>query len=250
MYFKTFIYHNEKTISEYLRMITNKDRVSKKSMSRKADFKTNVGVISAGVGITSESDFDYQPSFAEQYDLFEKNLESHKKEAYFDFSDSDSDPLTVPPGAIIKLGGRLEVPESFERLQLVSKFLPLIRKSDSFGSDVDGLDMEFMSNIFANDNFRIPAIVDCDNVCISAKLKFQYLKDGYEGLNDQLGSDVVCLCKVIRVHKEGEVIVFDPLKDFMQLNRAMRRQVSRNEQSQEIKFEAPLIEVEMLSMYY
>ena len=109
---------------------------------------------------------------------------------------------------------------------------------------------QFMSNIFANDNFRIPAIVDCDNVCISAKLKFQYLKDGYEGLNDQLGSDIVCLCKVIRVHKEGEVIVFDPLKDFMQFNRTMRRQVSRNEQSQEIKFEAPLIEVEMLSMYY
>ena len=103
MYFKTFIYHNEKTISEYSRMIAKKDRVAKKSMSHKADFKANVGVISAGVGIASESDFDYQPSFAEQYDLFEKNLESHKKEAYFDFSDSDSDPLTVPLGAIVKL---------------------------------------------------------------------------------------------------------------------------------------------------
>ena len=250
MYIKTFIYHNEKTISEYSRMIAKKDRVAKKSMSHKADFKANVGVISAGVGIASESDFDYQPSFAEQYDLFEKNLESHKKEAYFDFSDSDSDPLTVPLGAIVKLEGRLEVPESFEIFQLISKFFPLIRKSDSFGSDVDGLEMEFMSNIFANNNFRIPAIVDCDKVCISAKLKFQYLKDGYEGLNDQLGNDIVCLCKVIRVHNEGEVIVFDPLKDFMQLNRTVRRQVSRDGQLQEIKFEAPLIEVEMLSMYY
>lgn len=101
-------------------------------------------------------------------------------------------------------------------------------------------------------NFRDFIYLDTEKAgrC-AAKLNFDYIAEGdeleLEGLSDE---EVVFLCKAT-AHKSGEsVVVFDPLKDFMRINRAMRRSMNGAKELAPISAPGPVLKSDVVAIYH
>lgn len=58
------------------------------------------------------------------------------------------------------------------------------------------------------------------------------------------------LCKVVGIMKKDKVEIFNPLKDFIKLPRAVRREMDSNSQGMEpILVDGPVLKVEVIAMY-
>lgn len=77
------------------------------------------------------------------------------------------------------------------------------------------------------------------------------LFDDFERRLEALGGEeVVLLCKTT-AHKSGEsVVVFDPLKDFMRNNRAMRRSMKGTKELAPISVPCPVLKSDVLAIYH
>lgn len=64
------------------------------------------------------------------------------------------------------------------------------------------------------------------------------------------GKEVVLHCKAT-AHKSGEsVVVFDPLKDFMRINRAMRRSMKGTKELAPISVPGPVLKSDVVAIYH
>ena len=70
-------------------------------------------------------------------------------------------------------------------------------------------------------------------------------------LEDYADQDVYVLCKVVGIARKDSVEIFDPLKDFIKLPRAMRRQMSdgNNGGLERIIVDGPVLKVEIIAIY-
>ena len=87
---------------------------------------------------------------------------------------------------------------------------------------------------------------------ISGKLNAKYLLEDYAVLEDYAEQDVFILCKVVGVIRKTEVEIFDPLKDFIRLPRAMRRSLEKDASTaglEKIKIQGPVLKVEVIAIY-
>ena len=249
MIFRSFIYLDAEKLDEYLSIIGEVDKGRKTTKSHKVGFGANAGIASANVEFTSESDSYHQLGPAAQCKLFENALIKYANEEYFDNLTQDVDLLTVPPMAIVRTQGILEVPEVFDVYKMMEGYAPMMHQLGILESGLDNKETEFVLGLFKNANYDTPAIIDCEGTRISTKLKSQYIKGGYEALEDCLDDEITVLYKVTAVRTEGNVVIFDPMKDFIKLNRALRRSMERNEQTQPITAEAPIVKAEVLAIY-
>ena len=75
--------------------------------------------------------------------------------------------------------------------------------------------------------------------------------EDYTDLENYQDQDVTLLCKVEGcVHRE-KVVVYDPIKDFIRLNRAMRRSANLEgkEGLEPITVSGPVVKVEIVAIY-
>lgn len=250
MFFRSFIYLDVKKLDEYLSITGEVDKTRKTTKSRKVGFGANAGIASANVEFTSESDSSHQLGPAAQYKLFENALIEYANEGYFDNLTQDVDLLTVPPMTIVRTQGILGIPDAFDVYKMMEEYAPMMYQLGVLESSLNNKETKFVLGLFKNASYDTPAIIDCEGTRISIKLKSQYIEGGYEALEDCLDDEITVLYKVTAVRTEGDVVIFDPMKDFIKLNRTLRRNMERNEQTQPITTGAPIVKAEVLAIYH
>jgi len=252
--FRSFIYLDEDKLYTYKSSVD--ERMSpklkdiKKTRKKSADFSA----FGTGLGVSAEDtisgEFSANPDF--DYNEFEEKLEKIEGEDYFDFIvNSDAyDLTTVPAMKLVRFNGTFSIPESFDLVNLIEAFKPLLMGQIETKTDNE---QEALNSFLGNASADIPIIVDFDDIIVSGKLNAKNLYEDYTALEEYSDHDVNFLCKVVGISRRDHVEVFNPLKDFIRMNRTLRRSMDSSSSSniglEPIIVDGPVLKVEIVAIY-
>lgn len=250
--FRSFIYLDTDKLYSYKRQIEGINQVLPKTASQKKAKSLSAGIEGLGVNVETETSItgDFEKDVSFDYDRFELALENLDGDDYFDcVLNSEYDPQTVPPMKIFRISTGFSVPEEFDAVNLIDQFMPMLMGQIETKSDSE---QEALETFLGKASADIPIVVDYDDITISGKLNAKYLLEEYSALEDYVEQDVYVLCKVVGIIRKDCVEIFDPLKDFIRLPRAMRRQMEKKEKSsglEKISIQGPVLKVEIIAIY-
>ncbi len=250
--FRSFIYLDEEKMYTYKRQIEGKNTPQVKTITKKKSAGFNAGIKGAGVSGAMETDVtgEIEKDVSFDYDCFERALQELDGEDYFDtVINSDYDLTTVPPMKIVRVCNSFIIPEEFDAINLIDTFKPMLMEQVPVGSDSE---QEALENFLGTATADIPILIDYPDIVIASKLNIKFLHEEYALLEEYAEQDTYILCKVVGVVNKDSVEIFDPLKDFMRLPRAMRRQMEQSGQKdlfEKIKIEGPVLKVEIIAIY-
>ena len=216
----------------------------KKSKNASVEFKGLGGKV--GNETQVEGEYASDPSY--EYDRFEALLNDMSGDNYFDFVLNDFDPATLPAMSIMRINSSFTVPESFDMVNAIEKFKPMLMGQIDTNSTGE---QEALESILGKASADVPIISEFDDVAISGKLNAKYLMEDYAQLEEYSEQDVFILCKVVGLMQKENVEIFDPLKDFIRLPRAVRRQTNFGDTTglEKIYVEGPVLKVEIIAIY-
>ena len=249
--FRSFIYLDQEKMYSYLRQIDKEFAERPIEISSKKIRGATVGVskVSFNAGKEVEEKRDINTDCFNDYDRFEKDLETLEREQYFDFVlDPDCDLKTIPRMSIFRVSGQVEIPEEFDIYNMTLTFMPMLKDQiQAESNDESGLLSTFLENASAD----IPVLIEEENVTISGKLRSDNLRETYSELEEYSEQEVYVLCKVIGLMDKEQVEIFNPLKDFIKLPRAVRRKAddSQNSDFKNIVINGPVLKVEIIAIY-
>ena len=160
---------------------------------------------------------------------FEEILQ--QRDDYFDFAgDSQSTSIKdVRISSIIRVTGEIYVPEQFDMIHLIDEYKPYILNGiECNGTAERGL----LNAVFSNSKMRIPIFCElgseCDYWLGIGKVSPDNLLIDYNDLEDYEGKELTILAKLEsrKYYKDTPLPVFDIYKDFLGLNRALRKQIT------------------------
>ena len=250
--FRSFIYLDEDKLYAYKKLIDN-GIVHPSSISSKKTKSASAGTKNASVSYVNEEEtvIDVEKDPFGDYDRFELALAELEGEDFFDLvmNEDQYHLLSMPQMKIIKLMGTIEVPEEFDLLNLIESYKPLLIES-MIGNDADDGTL-FAKAVFSNTTADIPIVVDYGDVTVVGRLNTKWLCEDYTALEEYSEQEVVLLCKVIGINSRDRVTIFNPLKDFIKLNRAMRRSgtFESGQGFDPITVSGPVIKVEFIALY-
>lgn len=222
--FKTLIYCNLDKVIQYGELINNKRHIQIDSVEvtkgggAELLFPAIKGKID---GSTKMIGYVNNNNILFEYNQFEDSLKSID-DVYFDFVDCDDyDIKTIPVNSIIRFRSRLVIPEEFDMIQLIEEYKPILLQYNCDDMEEDA--RAFLKTALDKETINIPTIYEMDDTLLYSKLKGNFLIEEYSGFEDLDGEELTILARVI-THKTGKTIIYDPLKDFIKINRAMRRQ--------------------------
>lgn len=249
--FRSFVYLDEEKLYSYLKQI-DKDFVNRPmEVNTKRAKGGSIGLSSLNLtaGTETEEKRSYEKDVFNDYDRFEKDLEKLEASEYFDFVlNSGYDLKSLPKMCIIRFDGRFEIPEQFDMYSVAQAFMPLITSQIQTSSDDE---KEILEAFLGKASADIPFLVEDEDVVISGKLNTNNLFEAYSELEEYTEQDVFMLCKVIGVMNKEKVEVFNPLKDFIKLPRAVRRGMDEDSKKglESICVDGPVLKVEVIAMY-
>ena len=159
------------------------------------------------------------------------------------------DLTTIPSMKLLRICNSFEIPEAFDVVTLIDQFKPMLIGQIETKSTGE---QEALMSILENASADIPFVIEHDDITISGKLNTKFLCEDYASLEDYADQDVYMLCKVVGIVRKDLVEIFDPLKDFIRLPRAMRRQMSAAGNStglDKIIIGGPVLKVEVIAIY-
>ena len=250
--FRSFIYLDEDKLYTYKRQVAGKNTPQPKTVNQKKSAGFSADLRGFGVNGTAETNIDgeFEKDVSFDYDRFESDLRSLDGEDYFDcVLNPDYDITTVPAMKLVRICSGFEIPEEFDAVNLIERFMPLLMgqvETKSAG------EQEALEGMLGKASADIPFVIECDDVTIAGKLNAKYLHEEYASLEDYADQDVYMLCKVVGMVRKDEVEIFDPLKDFIRLPRAIRRQMAAEGNTmglETIVVEGPVVKVEVIAIY-
>lgn len=251
--FRSFIYVNTGKIYEYYSLLD--ETIKEKIVSMERSTTNKVGVLAKPIGIerskTEIMKSEISQYFLSDYNKFEKELEKLDGENYFDFDEyfEKYDISKMPRASIGKIQTNFYIPEEFDYIELIGIFKPLLMSSLNIKESEHDLYDAFLGEAKAD----IPIIIDFDNHKLCAKLDTRFLNEEYNQLDEYETEDVTILFKLNTYKSGSKITIFDPMKDFIKLNRAMRRsadiQSSYTEEIAPIIVDGSIIKVEILAIY-
>ena len=247
--FRSFIYLDQEKMYSYLRQIDvdyayQPVELSKKK-TRGGSFGTDVLGVNAGIEI--EEKREVTKDVIKDYDQFEKKLEELSGSEYFDLALDDYDINTVPRMSIVRVNGSFEIPEQFDMFSVAQKFMPLITSQIETSSDNE---RELMEAFLGKASADIPIVIEDEELTIASKLSMGSLEEEYAELEEYNEQEIYILCKVVGIIQKDKVEIFNPLKDFIKLPRAVRRGMDSGNQGMEpILVDGPVLKVEVIAIY-
>ena len=228
------IYYNKKKIDQYSTLITGRNVERKED---KAD--TLVNQVS-----------DYLLECSE----FEKILQ--QREDYIDFVEGKQD-ITITEvkmSSIIRVTGEIYVPEQFDMIHLIEEYKPQILSGIDCKDDGE---RELLNHVFNNSKMRIPIFCElgseCDYWLGIGKVSPENMLIEYNELEDYEGIELTIIAKIEsrKFFKDKPLPVFDIYKDFLGLNRALRKQITqdRSDEFASIDIEEDYLGLELLAIY-
>ena len=249
--FRSFIYLDEDKMYSYKRQISPNNGESPKK-KRTTSLAVNAGTKALGVSAKNETETETEISAdsAYDYDQFEAALSELEGDDYFDtVMNPDHDLTTVPPMKIIRICSRISIPEEFDLVNAIHPFLPFFVGQVETESKEEN---ELLHSVFDKAVADIPFLADDCDIAVAGKLAKKNLLEDLSSFEDYEGQEVYLLCKVVGLSRKDEVEIFDPLKDFVRLPRAIRRQMESNgrtEGLEKIKIPGPVLKVEVIAIY-
>ena len=250
--FRTFIYLDKDKLYAYKRLIEGGNEPHLKNVTKKksAGITADFGQIGLNVATETSVSGEYKRDVEFDYDRFETGLNNFDGEDYFDcVLNEDYDLTTIPSMKIIRILGGLIIPESFDVVTLFQQFMPLLIGQVPTTSEIEE---DALQTYLGNASADIPFIVECDDITVSGKLNAKNLMEDYTSLEEYEDQEVYLLCKVIGVSRKEKVEIFDPLKDFIKLPRAVRRGKNMNGETvglEKISVDGPVLKVEIIAIY-
>ena len=247
--FRSFIYLNEEKMYSYLRQIDKEFANQPIEVSKR---KTREGTIGNGLlgvnaGTETEEKRELVKDITKDYDRFEKKLDELDGTEYFDLVLKDYDLNTVPNMSIIRVNGSFEIPEQFDMFNLAQNFMPLLKSQIQTSSQDE---KELMETFLGNASADIPIVMESEDLIVSSKLSTSFLEEEYAQLEEYSEQEVYMLCKVVGKMQKNQVEIFNPLKDFIKLPRAVRRSMNSNSRELEpIIIDGPVLKVEVIALY-
>lgn len=249
MAFRTFLYLDSEKVAEYSSII---DAPTKRAASKRLlAGGVNFGVAKMSAEIESDLTELPETSPAVLYNAFESALQQRINDDYFDCTNGKVDMLTLPQMSIVRCEGQIEIPDSFDTLSMVSEFLPFLRSAGLVTLDSGQVTTEFALSFFEQTNADIPILIRGNDILIASKLKTSLLVGAdYRMLEDCEDEDFFVLFKVHSIAKKGSTAVFDPAKDFLKLNRALRRSMKSANELAPIIVNEPVLKAEIIAIYH
>lgn len=247
--FRTFIYLDQEKMYSYLSQIDDKYANQPLEISKKKTRGGSFGTDHLGVNVGTEIEEkrNFTKDLIKDYDRFEKKLEELGGREYFDLVLDDYDINTVPGMSIIRVNGSFEIPEQFDMYSIAQNFMPLITSQIETSSEDE---RELMEAFMGKASADIPIVIENEDITIAGKLNTCNLKEEYAELEDYNEQDVYILCKVVGKMQKEKVDIFNPLKDFIKLPRAVRRGMDSDNQGLEpILIDGPVLKVEVIAIY-
>lgn len=252
--FRSFIYMNEEKMYAYKSILENKASSKTKSFSRTK--RKTAGFSNAGlnIGVSDESTTvsELKGNLEFDYNKFEELLTQEEGESFFNFilNSEEYNLSSLPPMSLIQLRGYMEIPEKFDFFNVIEQFKPML--VNYISTDNTGTD-EALKTLFCNAKADVPVIIDIgdDHTMISGKLNTDFLCEDYGSLEEYSEQEVIFLCKVEGFINKSLVTIYNPARDFIKLNRTVRRaaNLEENDELQPIKVEGPVLKVEIIAIY-
>lgn len=178
------------------------------------------------------------------------------RDDYFDFVEGDSEVgiKDVRIASIIKVTGEIYVPESFDMVHLIDEYKTQILASVECKDDDE---RAILNAVFNSSKIKIPIFCElgeeCDYWLGIGKASQDNLLIDYNELEDLEGREVTIIAKIEtkKYYKDNPLKVFDIYKDFLGLNRALRKQIvnQKSEEYESIEIEEDYLGLELLAIY-
>lgn len=179
-----------------------------------------------------------------------------QRDDYIDFVDNDSN-ITIKDArisSIIRAPGEIYIPEQFDMIHLIEQYKSLLLSQAEYK---DAEERALINAIFNNSKIRIPVYcelgAECDFWMGIGKISPDDLLIDYNELEEQEGKTFTILAKLEarKYYKEKPLPVFNIYKDFLGLNRALRKQISssKKQEFENIDVEEDYLALEILAIY-
>lgn len=241
--FRSFVYINEDAVRRYVEQLPIGEG---KLTAKKVNLGAKAGPLKADAEFESAV---RRPSIPHLFDEFEAALKDRTDE-FFDFLTGDPDPSTLPQMSIVRFRGTAEVPEEFETLSMLIRYAPLFNALGSFGADAGDGSKELL-RLLAEGDVCAPLVMQGLGIPVFSKAEMACFAGGDISILEELESEeAVFLAKVLS-HCDGEqVVVYDPLRDWVNLGRSARRSIDRSAGLEEIELAGPIIKAELIAIYH
>lgn len=249
--FGNVIYYDKRKINEYKSIISGQRNLEVNEYEVCNDKGVQLGLKGFGADAKASKTFKakVQESLLLNCDEFEKMLEG--RDDFWDFTQSSEfDISTIRRGNIIKFEGFIAVPEKFDLTQTIDRFKPMILESlTNQGSDKS--EQEAMKLFFDTPNAKVPILIDFEEEIMCSKLVSDNMLIRYEELEEYDELEVTIIARITTNNMINKNKPFyDPLKDFLSLNRTMRRGMEgRTDGLYEIYAERDYRTIEVLAIY-
>ena len=248
--FGSIIYYDKNKIDEYKSIITGKKSVEVTEYQVTNDKGVNVDFKIFGADAKANKSYTAKIKESLLYDCseFEKMLEG--RDDYCDFSISDDyDIESVPRGYIVRIDATISIPENFDTMKIIDQFKPLLLSDMDTEEDENG---EYLKRIFNEAKAKkIPLLIDFDEYLLCSKIHEDNLLISYEDVEELEGIEVTILARCSSSHFIKKTKAFyDPLKDFLALNRTMRKSFEdRGKELSEIFADKDYKIIDILAIY-
>lgn len=249
--FGDVIYYNKNKIDEYSAVVKGQRNLHIEEYEVSNDKGIQMGLKPFGVDAKANKTYTakVQESLLYNCDEFEKMLDG--RDDFFDFTQSDDyDLTTMRRGTIIKFDGYIRVPEKFDYTQTIDRFKPLLLSSIINGS-MKQSEQAAVKSVLETTDKKIPIFIDLDEQLMCSKLISNNMLVKYEDMEEYEELEVTIIA---RITSNGMIkrqkAFYDPLKDFMTLNRTMRRSFEeRPDGLNEIYADKDYRTIEVLAIY-
>lgn len=221
--FGKLMYYDKKTVDEYRSIVDGKRHCEIDEYEISNDKGAGFDIKVASVDTKANKKYTARVVESMLYDCYEFERKLIGRDDYFDFTQSAGlDLTTVPRGSIVKIDAFIEIPEDFDIMRVIDTFKPMLMNSiDTAPMEQTGKEAleYYLSKAKAT---KIPIIVDTDNMLLCSKLSQDKMISEYEEF-EEIDEKVTILARISSSVVDAEKPFFDPLRDFITMNRMMRR---------------------------
>ena len=250
--FRSFIYLDKDKFYTYKRQLEGNNNPLPKTISQKRG--SNLSASAGAIGFNGVTEMnisaEYEQDVSFDYDIFEQLLSTIEGEDYFDFViNPEYDLSTIPAMKLIRICNSFFIPEEFDMVNLLEKFMPMLMGQISTNSVEEKQTLE---KLLGGASADIPFLVDESDIVISGRLNVKNLLEDRSEIEIYADQDAYMLCKVVGLSRKEKVEIFDPLKDFIKLPRVLRRELEKQgkvEGLDKIIVDGPVLKVEVIAIY-
>lgn len=249
--FGKIMYYDKRTIDEYSAIMNGKPtlEIGEYKVSNDKGISANLKLVSGDAKASKEYTAKVIESILYDCAEFEKRL--LERDDYFDFTRSSNyDISTIERGCIVKFDSFGYIPEGFDMLQLIDRFKPLLMGSLNT-NDMDATGAEALKAFLgAAKATKIPLVFELDEGLLVAKINQENLTCDFEEIEEFEEQQITVLARISSSIIQPSKAYYDPLKDFMALNRMMRKSIKdRGDALQPLFLDQEYRQLDVLAIY-